>query len=68
MTPKQCKAARSVLGWGVRDLARQAKVAPATVGRFESGAGMQTRTIDALRTTLEAAGIQFIENGIEWPE
>ena len=64
MTPLQCKMARTALGWGVRDLAKAAKVAPATVTRFEGGQGVQSRTIDALRDTLETAGVVFIpENG-----
>ena len=64
MTPIQCKMARTALGWGVRDLANAADVAPATVTRFESGRGMQSRTIEAMRNALEAGGIAFIpENG-----
>jgi transcriptional regulator with XRE-family HTH domain len=56
--------ARTALGWGVRDLANAADVAPATVTRFESGRGMQSRTIEAMRNALEAGGIVFIpENG-----
>lgn len=64
MTPIQCKMARAALGWGVRDLAKAAEVAPATVTRFENGSGMQSRTIDAMQAALEAGGIVFIsENG-----
>lgn len=64
MEPIQCRMARTALGWGVRDLAEAANVAPATVSRFEGGQGVQSRTIEALRTTLEDAGIVFIpKNG-----
>ncbi len=64
MKPIQCKMARTALGWGVRDLAKAANVAPATVTRFEGGRGVQSRSIDSIRTTLEAAGVIFIaENG-----
>ena len=59
MEPIQCKMARTALGWGVRDLAKAANVAPATVTRFEGGQGVQSRTIDALRAALET-GVQFI--------
>ena len=56
--------ARTALGWGVRDLAKAAKIAPATVTRFESGRGVQSRSIDAIRTALETSGIILIhENG-----
>ena len=64
MDPVQSKMARAALGWGVRDLAQKADVAPATVTRFEGGAGVQSRTVDAMRRTFEAAGVEFIaENG-----
>jgi DNA-binding LacI/PurR family transcriptional regulator len=56
--------ARAAVGWGIRDLAREADVAVATVSRFEGGAGVRSRTIDAMRRAFERAGIVFIpENG-----
>ena len=64
MLPVQCKMARTALGLGVRDLAALAKVAQATVSRFEAGEELKERTVDALRTALETAGVEFIaENG-----
>ncbi|WP_245265078.1 helix-turn-helix domain-containing protein [Mesorhizobium opportunistum] len=60
----QCKMARVALGWGTRDLARNAGVSPDTVARFERGEQLKGTTVTALRTTFEAAGIEFIpENG-----
>ena len=56
--------ARTALGLGVRDLAKIAKVSPATVSRFEAGEELKERTVDALKTSLENAGIIFVtENG-----
>lgn len=56
--------ARAALGLGVRDLAQLAKVAPATVSRFEAGEELKERTVEALQAALEAAGIVFVaENG-----
>ncbi|AEH87039.1 conserved hypothetical protein [Mesorhizobium opportunistum WSM2075] len=56
--------ARVALGWGTRDLARNAGVSPDTVARFERGEQLKGTTVTALRTTFEAAGIEFIpENG-----
>ncbi len=56
--------ARAALGLGVRDLAEMAKVSPNTVTRFERGDELQPRTIEALKTALEKAGVTFIpENG-----
>ncbi|MGX7874482.1 helix-turn-helix domain-containing protein [Mesorhizobium sp. Root695] len=60
----QCKMARVALGWGTRDLARNAGVSPDTVARFERGEQLKGTTVSALRNTFEAAGIEFIpENG-----
>lgn len=56
--------ARIAVGWGVRELATAAKVSPDTVARLERGEELRPRTIDAIRTVLEAAGVEFIdENG-----
>jgi transcriptional regulator with XRE-family HTH domain len=59
--PIQSRMARAALGMGVRDLAAAAKVSIDTVARFERGDELKERTIDALRSALEAAGIEFIE-------
>ncbi|QKC85983.1 helix-turn-helix domain-containing protein [Mesorhizobium sp. NZP2077] len=56
--------ARVALGWGTRDLARNAGVSPDTVARFERGEQLKGTTVAALRNTFEAAGVEFIpENG-----
>jgi hypothetical protein len=60
MTPVQCRMARAAVGLGVRDLAQLADVAPASVTRFEGGAGMHARTIEAMRAAMEARGIVFV--------
>lgn len=51
--------ARAGLGWGVRELAARAKVAPGTVTRFEGGGGVQVRTVETMQRALEAAGVHF---------
>ncbi len=64
MTPAQCRMARSGLSLGVRELAEAAGVSTNTITRFEKGDPLKPRTIDALRSALEAAGVEFIpENG-----
>lgn len=64
MLAVQCKMARVALGFGVRELAELAQVAPATVSRLESGEELKPRTVAAIRTALEKAGVEFIaENG-----
>jgi transcriptional regulator with XRE-family HTH domain len=64
MNAIQCKMARVALGWGTRDLARNANVSPDTIARLERGERLKSSTIDAIRGAFEAAGIDFIaENG-----
>ncbi|WP_425599640.1 helix-turn-helix domain-containing protein [Azospirillum endophyticum] len=60
----QSKMARAAVGWGVRDLAKEAGVSVDTVSRLERGEELQPRTLAAIQTALEAAGVEFIpENG-----
>jgi transcriptional regulator with XRE-family HTH domain len=51
--------ARAALGLGVRDLAELAKVSPDTIARLERGEELRERTVDAIRSALEAAGVEF---------
>lgn len=59
----QCKMARAAVGWGVRDLAKEAGVSVDTVSRLERGEELMPRTVAAIRTALEAAGVTFLESG-----
>ncbi|NPD68294.1 helix-turn-helix transcriptional regulator [Lichenicola cladoniae] len=61
----QCRAARALLEWSQADLEKAAKVAKKTIADFERGIRQPyERTLDALQTAFEAAGVQFIpENG-----
>ena len=67
MIAVQCKMARTALGWGVRELAAAASVSPDTVARLERGEELKGRTVAALRSALEAAGVIFIEENGEGP-
>ncbi|MFC3221325.1 multiprotein-bridging factor 1 family protein [Tianweitania populi] len=60
MNAIQCKMARAALGWGTRDLARNAAVSPDTVARLERGEQLKASTVMALRSVFEAAGVEFI--------
>jgi transcriptional regulator with XRE-family HTH domain len=56
--------ARVAVGWGVRELAAAADVSPNTIARLERGEELKASTIEAIRSALEAAGVEFIpENG-----
>ena len=61
----QSKMARAAVGWGVRDLAREAKVSTDTIARMERGEELKERTIDAIQSALESAGVEFLpDNGV----
>ena len=65
MTPAQCRAARSFLEMSQSQLAKAAGLGLSTVVDFEKGRRQVSgEAINALRTALERAGIDFIaENG-----
>ncbi len=56
--------ARAATGLGIRELATAAQVSADTVVRLERGEVLKPRTIEAIRTALEAAGVVFT-NGDE---
>ncbi len=55
----QCKMARAATGLGVRELAAAAGVSLQTVARLERGESLRPATLAAIRTALEAAGVEF---------
>ncbi|MBW9059695.1 helix-turn-helix transcriptional regulator [Agrobacterium sp. CMT1] len=61
----QCRGARAMLGLSQSQLADAAKVSRPTVVDFERGVRLpHANNLQAIRTALEAAGIEFIpENG-----
>ncbi|MFC5308512.1 helix-turn-helix domain-containing protein [Azospirillum picis] len=59
--------ARAAVGWGVRDLAKEAGVSVDTVSRLERGEELQPRTLAAIQAALEAAGVIFIISNGEGP-
>ena len=67
MNAVQCKMARAAVGWGVRELAKAAAVSVDTVSRLERGEELMPRTVQAIRTALEAAGVLFIDQNGNGP-
>jgi len=60
----QVRAARAMLGWTTRDLARRAIVSIATVQLIENAGGTSSASREALaavQATLQAEGIEFLE-------
>ncbi|BAV45835.1 XRE family transcriptional regulator [Mesorhizobium loti] len=61
VSPAQCRAARALIGWSQDQLAAASKVAKATIANFEAGKrAPYDRTLDDIRVSLEAAGVEFI--------
>ncbi len=63
ITSDQIRAARALLRWSSADLAERSGVGSATIKRMESMSGVPSghvRTLLALKTTLEAAGVEFL--------
>lgn len=64
ISPAQCRAARSLLGWSQDQLSTSSKVAKATIANFEAGKrSPYDRTLLDIQETLEAAGIVFVATG-----
>lgn len=62
MTPAQCRAARALIGISQDELVAASGVAKGTVAAFELGQRQPyARTLAAIRSALEAAGVEFIE-------
>ncbi|MBS1098414.1 helix-turn-helix transcriptional regulator [Gluconobacter sphaericus] len=65
----QCRAARAMLGFSQRDLAKHAEVAHRTIADFETGSRTpHPRTLKAIRETLEKNGVVFIDADPTGPE
>jgi transcriptional regulator with XRE-family HTH domain len=66
ITPKQCKAARDLLGWTQADLSNKSEIGESTIADFERGVRTPfARTLRDIRIALEEGGIEFInEEGV----
>ncbi|NLS21287.1 helix-turn-helix domain-containing protein [Rhizobium sp. P40RR-XXII] len=67
ITGAQVRAARALIRWSAKDLAKAAGIGVATVSRAEVEDGVPSITnanLKAMQSALEAAGVEFIpENG-----
>ncbi len=60
MTAIQCKMARAATGWGIRELARRARISQTTVSRFEGGLSKpNASTLAVMQRAFEEVGIEF---------
>jgi hypothetical protein len=66
LTGRQIRAARALIGWNAEQLSRSSAVSVRTIRRAELGddfTSMTTANDLAVRRALEAAGVEFIDNG-----
>ena len=62
LTNSQIRAARALLGWTANELSRQSAVSLRTIQRAELQETSMTAANDlAVRRSLEAAGVEFID-------
>ncbi len=65
LTPKQCRAARSLLNLSQPDLSSISGIHIQTISKFENDTGSPSQsTLDKLFHALELAGIEFIDGGV----
>lgn len=60
LQPESCRAARALLGWGVRDLAAKAEVSVDTIVQFEKGRPMRQANKDRLGALFAEAGVEIL--------
>ena len=66
----QIRMARAALSWSVTTLAENSSVSVSTIKRIETEDGLHKATdanLKLIRTTLEAAGIEFIGDATDGP-
>ncbi len=64
LTPRQVRAARALLAWSQRDLAKAAGIGTSTVADFERGSRTPiANNAQAIRAALECAGVAFRSGG-----
>lgn len=67
---KQIRMARVALGWSIQTLSENCTVSVRTIKRIESEGGFGKATpanLRLIRTTLEAAGVEFIGEANDGP-
>ncbi len=70
ISSEQVRAARALLRWEQKDLADASQVSLPSIKRLETQPGAlaaQQRTIDAIVSALEKAGVIFVEENGEGP-
>ena len=63
LTAATCRAARALLGWSQRELARRSRLSVTWVKKFEAGRGdgFIPVAVAAAQRALEEAGVEFLD-------
>ena len=67
---EQIRAARAALKWTIDDLSFETNISVRTIKRIEAASGVPSanaQTLSAIRTALEAAGIEFVGTPTDRP-
>lgn len=70
LSSEQVRAARALLRWEQKDLSAASMVSLPSIQRLETKPGplaAQPRTVAAIRSALESAGVIFVEENGEGP-
>lgn len=60
LTPPACKAARALMGWGVRELGAKCGISPDSVSQFENGRPMRETNKAKIVEVFEAHGVEIL--------
>ena len=61
LTPLQCRLGRTLLGWTVRALAKEANLSPNTISMFENERAVPNpATLTVLKMTFDRHGVEFL--------
>jgi len=62
MNSEQCRVARTMLGWSIKQLSRKVRVAQRTISDFEAEGRVRPETKTRIRSLFVTNGIEFIED------
>ena len=62
MNSEQCRVARAMLGWSIKQLSREVRVAQRTISEFEINGQARPETLSRIRSIFVTNGIEFIED------